>query len=57
MVGSCSCPTPQYDKVQSIDVKAQPTGVTVDLQVKSGEAIDAADIDRCMQHTAKQIGA
>lgn len=55
--GTCSCPTPQYDKVQSIDVKSQPAGVTVDLQVKPGEAIDLADIERCLEHTAKQIGA
>ena len=41
--GTCSCPTPQYDKVQSIDVKTQPTGVTVDLQVNPGEVIDLAE--------------
>jgi hypothetical protein len=55
--GTCSCPTPQYGKVQSIDVKPQPAGVTVDLQVKPGEAIDVADIEQCLKHTAKQIGA
>jgi hypothetical protein len=55
--GTCSCPTPQYDKVQSIDVKAQPAGVTVDLRVKPGEVVDLADIERCLEHTAEQIGA
>jgi hypothetical protein len=38
--GTCSCPTPQYEKVQSIDVSAQATGVTVNLKVKPGEAIE-----------------
>lgn len=55
--GTCSCPTPQYEKVESMQIKAQSTGVTVDLQVKPGEAIDVADIERCLDHTAKQIGA
>ena len=55
--GTCSCPTPQYDKVESIDVKAQPTGVSVGLRAKPGEVIDLADIELCLEHTAKRIGA
>ena len=54
--GTCSCPTPQYEKVQSIDVTAQATGVTVNLKVKPGEAIDMADIERCLDNTAQRIG-
>lgn len=54
--GTCSCPTPQYEKVQSIDVSAQDSGVTVNLKVKPGESIDVADIERCLDHTAQQIG-
>ncbi len=54
--GTCSCPTPQYGKVQAIDVKPQPAGVTVNLQVKPGQVIDVADIEQCLEHTAKQIG-
>lgn len=55
--GTCSCPTPQYDKLQSIDVQPQPTGVAIDLTVKPGEAIDIADIEACLQHTAHVVGA
>lgn len=55
--GTCSCPTPQYAKVQAMDINPEPAGVTVDLHVKSGESIDVADIEKCLEHTAKQIGA
>ncbi|HJV69134.1 hypothetical protein [Ideonella sp.] len=55
--GTCSCPSPQYDKVQAMEVRAQPSGVTVELTVKPGEHIDVADIEKCLDHTAKQIGA
>lgn len=55
--GTCSCPTPQYAKVQSIDVQPRAAGVTVDLTLKPGEAIDVADIEQCLAHTARQIGA
>ncbi len=53
---TCSCPTPQYEKLSSIDVKAEADRVTVDLKVKPGEQIDPADIERCLAHTAQQAG-
>lgn len=55
--GNCSCPTPQYEKLSAIDLKTTPEGVTVDLTVKPGEAVDVADIQNCLEHTAKQVGA
>ncbi len=54
--GTCSCPTPQYEKLSAIDVRAQPHGVTVNLKVKPGEQIDSADIEKCLEHTARQAG-
>lgn len=54
--GTCSCPTPQYERLAAIDVSADPDGVTVNLKVKPGEQIDAADIARCLEHTARQAG-
>jgi len=54
--GTCSCPTPQYEKLSSIDVSADSSGVTVNLKVKPGERIDAADIAKCLDHTAQQAG-
>lgn len=55
--GTCSCPTPQYGRLQTINVQAQPGGVSVELTAKAGEIIDTEDIERCLEHTAKQVGA
>ncbi len=55
--GTCSCPTPQYDKLSAIDVKSTESGVTVDLKVKPGEQVDVRDIEKCLEHTANQVGA
>lgn len=55
--GTCSCPTPQYGKVQAIEVQAQPGMVSVELTARTGEVIDAGDIERCLEHTARQVGA
>lgn len=53
--GSCSCPSTQYEKLASIDVKQTADGVSVDLKAKSGEVIDGDDIARCLDHTANLI--
>lgn len=55
--GSCACPTPQYEKLSAIDLKTTSEGVTVDLKVKPGEEVDVVDIEKCLDHTAKQVGA
>jgi aspartate/methionine/tyrosine aminotransferase len=54
--GTCSCPSPQYEKVESMTVTANAAGVTVDLTAKPGQALDMAEIERCLDHTAKVIG-
>lgn len=53
--GTCSCPSTQYDKLAAIDVKQTADGVSVDLKARAGEAIDQADIARCLDHTANLI--
>lgn len=55
--GTCSCPSPQYAKVEALAVTSQADGVTVDLRVKAGEVIDVADVERCLDHTGAVIGA
>lgn len=50
--GQCSCPSPQYDKLESIGIAQDAAGVSIDLKAKAGETIDQADIARCLDHTA-----
>jgi hypothetical protein len=53
--GTCSCPSTQYEKLQSIDVTPNATGLTVQLKAKSGDVIDRQDIERCLDHTSNLI--
>lgn len=50
--GTCSCPSTQYEKLASIDVKQTADGVSVDLKAKLGEVIDGDDIKKCLDFTA-----
>ena len=55
--GTCSCASTQYDRVELVDVAVQASDVTVNLKVKEGQTMDAAEIERCLDHTASLIGA
>jgi hypothetical protein len=55
--GTCACPTPQYQKLESMQVSSQEGALTVDLKVKTGEVVDVADIETCLDHTARLLGA
>lgn len=53
--GQCSCPSPQYAKLEDIQISQDAAGVSVNLKPKAGEVIDEADIAKCLDHTAKQL--
>jgi len=53
--GNCSCPSPQYEKLEAIDVQAGADGVQVNLKAKPGEILDAGDIAKCLDHTLKAV--
>jgi hypothetical protein len=40
-----------------MQVSSQEGAVTVDLRVKTGEVVDVADIEACLNHTGRPIGA
>jgi hypothetical protein len=54
--GRCTCPTSQYEKLQSVDIAHDSNNVYVTLSAKAGEAIDREAIDKCLEYTAQQVG-
>ena len=55
--GRCTCPTSQYEKLQSVDITQGPDGIDVALVPRAGEAIDRHAIDKCLEYTAAQLAA
>lgn len=53
--GRCSCPTPQYAKVQEMQIAPSADQVVVKLTAKSGESIDHSDILKCLDHTTRKV--
>lgn len=54
--GRCTCPTNQYEKLQKIDIAPLDGAIEVSLVPRDGESIDRAEIDRCLEYTAAQLG-
>ena len=54
--GECSCPTSQYEKLEFIQILPEADGLSIELKAKPGETISRAEIEKCLQFTAEQVG-
>lgn len=52
--GQCSCPTDEYEKVESMEVAAAPDAISIKLAAKPGTQFDAVEIGRCLDYTVEQ---
>lgn len=53
--GTCSCPSQQYEKLQSIKVLPTKSGINIKLVPQAGVPIDEEDIRNCLEYTAKIV--
>jgi hypothetical protein len=54
--GRCSCPTQQYQKVETLDIARKADAIEIDLRVKRGQKIDREDIEKCLAYTIEKAG-
>lgn len=52
--GRCSCPTNEYEKLESLQVEPGDGKIDMRLTAKSGQELDEAEINRCLDYTEKQ---
>ena len=54
--GRCTCPTDEYRKVESMDVRADDDDrIAIRLDSKPGERLDPSEIDACLDHTVGKV--
>jgi hypothetical protein len=53
--GRCTCPTDEYNKLDSIEVESDAGSIRVRLEVKPGEKLDAAPIQTCLEYTTEKL--
>ena len=49
--GHCTCPTDQYDKLESMQVEHGDKAITLKLEPKPGARFDTAELQTCLEHT------
>ena len=53
--GRCSCPTDEYEKLESLKVDHSAGKIRVRLSGKSGQAFDKAEIEKCLDHAETKL--
>lgn len=52
--GHCSCPTTEYEKVESMDLDSSEDGIEVRLRAKPGQEFDTEEIATCLDYTVSK---
>ncbi len=53
--GRCSCPTKEYEKLDSLNIEAARGKVHLNLKAKSGQVLDGSEILKCLDHTERKL--
>ena len=53
--GRCTCPTQEYQKLDSLQVEQVNGEINLRLKPKKGAEFDQVEIERCLAHTAARI--
>ena len=53
--GRCTCPTQEYQKVESLEVVAGEDAIQLSIKAKPEEQIDTAEIEKCLEYTKKRV--
>lgn len=54
--GTCSCPTREYEKVESFSVEQSSAGILLSVTAKAGQRIDIDEIKKCLEHVKHRGG-
>jgi hypothetical protein len=52
--GRCSCPTDQYERLESMTIESENGNTTMLLRPRSGEHLDTEQIQACLDYTVAQ---
>lgn len=52
--GRCTCPTREYEKLDSLYVESGEDKIRLRLKPKPGKLFDRSELDKCMQHTIEK---
>ena len=53
--GRCSCPTQEYEKVETMNIIGTENNIKLSIKSKENEVIDTKEIEKCLEHTKIRV--
>ena len=53
--GRCTCPTQEYQRVESLDVISSDNVIQLSIQAKVDQEIDIAELEKCLEYTQRRV--
>ncbi len=53
--GRCTCPTQEYEKVETLDITDTGNSIQLSIRAKEGDEIDTEEIEKCLEYTKKRV--
>jgi len=53
--GRCSCPTQEYEKVDTMNIIDTENNIQLSIKSKDNEEIDTKEIEKCLEHTKNRV--
>ena len=53
--GNCSCPTNEYDKLETLEVEKNNGVISLSLKPKEGQDFEKSEIEKCLTHTETKL--
>ena len=53
--GRCSCPTQEYQKVETMNVIDTEGTIQLSITSKANEVIDTKEIEKCLEYTKNKV--
>jgi hypothetical protein len=55
--GRCTCPTQEYEKMETLDITDTGDSIQLSIKAKDGDEIDTKEIEKCLEYTKKRVSA
>lgn len=53
--GRCTCPTQEYEKVETLDIADTNQGIQLSIKSKENSVINTEEIEKCLEYTKDKV--
>ena len=53
--GSCDCPSDEYVKLESLDIRSSENEMTLNLKAKKDQKFDKDEVEKCVDYVVEKV--